>query len=207
SKVRGDFFFSYFHSYKKCYFDILWHLEESDLLLRTGNHTKYNAWQLNCSLYQYAESSISSLFWIYGEGKEHPFAHQFLRRWRNKYHHHAKVDLGVYDFSYTVDGQTTSVENDYFILPNIISNDQLSDWVARWFPDEKIVTDATVCGLVRYHHVYMSQVFREKELEMQELFPEKFLVNSTIEKRLLCGGNYTRFVSEDAFWKHSKCQS
>ena len=197
-------FFRYYHSYMECYYETEWQLEESRLLIKTGNHTQYNVWRLNQSLYSYAESSISALFWICGEGIEHPFVHQFLRRWRNKYHHHSKVDLGVYDFSFTVDDETNTLENDYYIIPNITSNKLLRGWLEEWFPGENIATDATVSGLVNHHHNYMMNTFREKESQMAEAMPAKYLVQMAIEKRLLGGGRYTRFIPEDEFWAHAK---
>ena len=65
--TRRRLFLRYLHSYKRSYHDVSWEIDECSLLIRTKDHTKYNDWKLNEALYDYAETSISALFWLVGE--------------------------------------------------------------------------------------------------------------------------------------------
>ena len=192
--------FRYLHSYLESHNDICWQIQECNLLLKNHCHDDYNTWKLNDSLYKYAEASIGALFWICGDEKKHPFAHHFLRLWRNKYHHDSKVDLQLYDFVFTVEGKSSELKNDYFISPNVNFNESLKNLVKDLFKGENVVTDATIAGLIKNHHVYMLGVFGNKEVELANKMPGQFLIHGHIKKRLRMGETYTRFVSDDDFW-------
>jgi len=172
-------------------------------LLRNNFHDDYNTWKLNDSFYKYSEASIGALFWIFGKNKKYPFAHQFLRLWRNEYHHQSKVDLQLYDFVFTIDKNSTKLKNDYFIIPNVNFNESLKRLVERYFKGDKIVTDATLAGLIKNHHIYMLGVFDNKEAELVKKMPSRFLIQGNTKKRLFTGETYTRFVSDDDFWRQT----
>ncbi len=195
--------FRYFHSYIESHNCINWQLQECKLLLRNNCHDDYNTWKLNDSLYKYSEASIGALFWMCGKDKKHPFVHQFLRLWRNKYHHQSKVDLQLYDFVFTIEEKTTELKNDYFIIPNVNFNESLKRLVKNYFKGEKIVTNATIDGLIKNHHTYMLSVFGNKEVELANKMPSRFLIQGSTKKRLLMGEAYTRFLSDDDFWGHN----
>lgn len=203
--TKRNLFIRYFHAYNRSYYEILWQLEEVSLLVRTFQHSTYNMWMLNEALYKYAESSISALNWLFKDFNDYPFAHQFLREWRNEYHHQSKVDFGLYDISFQVNGEPHSYSNEYFVIPIAIGySGRLKNLLKKWFGSDKIATNATVNGLVRHHHQYMMSSFQKYEMEMQKSMPKEYLVLNQQSKKSLGGGTYEHFLSEDEFWSQNK---
>jgi|TARA_B110000037_G_scaffold87871_1_gene104159 hypothetical protein len=206
-KLRTEIslFLRYFHSYKRAYHDLQWEIDEASLLLKIGLNGTYNIWKFNETLYKYAESSISCLYWLYGDEKmEYPFVHQFLREWRNEYHHNAKNDFVVYDFSFNVEDKRYSFKDNFYVFPITLFSDRLKKLMNKWFKSEKIVTNASVNGLVEYHHAFMLDSMSKFQEEMNKKMPEKYLINTQSLSRLLGGGSYTRLITENDFWEQKK---
>jgi hypothetical protein len=201
---KRKLFFRYFHAYKKAYHETLWQLEEVSLLINNLEHSNHNMWMLNEALYKYAESSISALYWLRGDVKDHPFVHQFLREWRNDYHHQAKVDYQLYDFSFHLDEEKHSYSDDYFVIPMVSSSGRMKKLLKKWFGSERIATDATVSGLVVHHHGYMLEVFQGYERDMQRDMPEKYLIHNSQQKGSFGGAKYEQFFPESEFWSFNK---
>ena len=170
------------------------------LLLLTHEHSDYNTRKLNEVLYRYAESSINTLFWIFGDKKKFPFVHWFLREWRNEYHHKTKIDFQLYDFGFHVDGKRLTYTDDYYIV-SVLSTERIKNKVEEYFGTAHLATNATVAGLIKNHHAYMLDVFNGVESDMKKDMPNQFLVSANINKRLLTGGTYKTFISDDEFWK------
>jgi len=198
-------FFRYFHSYKRAYHDLFWVLDECAMLIRNHEYTSYNDWQLNETLFNYAETLISTLNWLFREKKkDYPFVHQFLREWRNEYHHQSKNDFIIYDFKIQIDDTPYTFSNDFFVLPVISLTGRLKQLMEKWFDSENIATNATVNGLVKHHHYFMLKSLTDYENGLREKMPQKFLVSSLIYKRFMGGGKFSKFFSEDEFWMQAK---
>ena len=196
---RRDFY-RYYHSYIRSYHEISWELEEIRLLLLTHEHSDYNTRKLNEVLYRYAESSINTLFWIFGDKKDFPFVHWFLREWRNEYHHKTKIDFQLYDVGFHVDGEQLTYTDDYYIV-QMLSTERIKKKVEEYFGTAHLATNATVAGLIKNHHTYMLDVFSGAQGDMKKDMPNQFLVSANINKRLLTGGTYKTFISDEEFWK------
>lgn len=194
----------YLLAYKRAYHNLLWELEENEILLRFRDATEYNEWQLNEALYRYAESSISALCWLFPEKKnldDFPFVHQFLREWRNINHHEERYDFSPYDVSAHVNGQKHEFSLGYYIFPFIELNKRLNKLIKKQFTSLRVATDATVSGLVLHHHTYMKQVFVEYEGNLKKDNPtvKIFLKNRSVYNSI-SGGSYNILVGEDDFW-------
>jgi hypothetical protein len=199
-KKRRDFY-RYYHSYIRAYHEIKWELEEIRLLLLTHEHSDYNTWKLNEVLYRYAESSINTLFWIFGnDNTNFPFVHWFLRQWRNENHHKTKIDFQLYDIGFHINGEQLTYTDDYYIV-SVLSTERIKNKVEEYFGTAHLATNATVAGLIKNHHTYMLDVFSGVESNMKKDMPNQFLVSTNINKRLLTGGTYKTFISDDEFWK------
>lgn len=203
-ETKRRLLFRYFHAYNRAYHEILWELEEISMLVRTLEHSDYNMWMLNEALYKYAESSISALNWLFEDFKDYPFVHQFLREWRNEYHHQAKVDFHLYDVRFHVNGESHIYYSDYFVIPIAIHSERLKKLLFKWFGSDKIATNASVNGLVKHHHIYMLSSFQKFENEMNKTMPKKYLVHNQQSMRSLGGGTYEQLLTEDEFWIHKK---
>lgn len=194
-KEKLDSLRRYWLTYKSAYHTLLWKIEENEMLLRFQGCAIYNTWELNEALYRYAESSISALYWIFPDKKDHPFVHKFLREWRNMNHHDERSDFLINQGKFLINGEPYELPLAYNIMYHI----GLQKIVDAEFSLEKIATDATVSGLVACHHTYMERMFIDYELNLE--LPREFLEISRIYAGFFGGGKYDRFIPKDIFWE------
>ena len=83
----------------------------------------------------------------------------------------------------------------------MLSTERIKNKVEEYFGTAYLATNATVAGLIKNHHAYMLDVFNGVESDMKKDMPNQFLVSANINKRLLTGGTYKTFISDDEFWK------
>lgn len=202
--TKRELLFRCFHAYSRAYHDMLWQLDEVSLLIKTARHSEYNTWMLNEALYKYSETSIAALNWLLGGTKNHPFVHQFLRMWRNEYHHQSIVDFQLFDMRIQVNGEPHNCDNEYLVLPIVIQSERLKKLLKDWFACEGVATNATVNGLVKHHHIFMLSSFKKFENDMQHGMPKEYLTSGGLFKSSYGGGKYEIFINEDEFWSYDK---
>lgn len=77
--------------YLRAHHELMWEMISKQTLVAWKLFTKYEAWALNGALASYVEASIRTLnilekIGLY-DAQQGNLAHQFLREWRNLYHH------------------------------------------------------------------------------------------------------------------------
>lgn len=193
----------YYISYCRAYNEIQWELEEIRLLLLTAEHSNYNKLKLNESLYRYAETSINTLFWIFGkvgkDGPTFPFVHCFLREWRNECHHVGMIDFELYDIAFDVNGKKHNYKMNYYVYPMLNKIENINKKIVNYFGDKHIGTDATVAGLLKYHHDYMLKVFSDKRNETNSEMPNRMNIGQD-ELGAFFGPSHKKYIPNDEFW-------
>ena len=202
-KKKLDLLRRYWLAYKRAHHNLLWEIEENQTLLKFHECTKFNTWQLNEALYRYAESSISALYWLFPDMKysEYPFVHKFLREWRNSNQHDERTDFYLNEASFLFDEKKHNLSLGYNMLPVFELNGRLKKTVKSQFNSDRVATDATLLGLIKYHHIFMVQKFNEYETKLNKELPKKYLQSIIENHRLMAGGVFDKFVAEDSFWK------
>jgi hypothetical protein len=216
-----SFLARYWLVYARAYYALLWAIEENDILLRDGDLENYNVWQLNNTLYQYAEASISAVEFLFpaknkkekkDRYEQFPFVHKFLREWRNCNHHVMLNDFTTYEMEFRVTNELEKrgFPSNYYVLPFFLLNRRLREVVQEHFKlDVKsaktIATDATVSGLVAQHHAYMEHIFKNykrDDLPKRGNASERVLLR--VRRNIFGGGSYERFVPQDEFWSEKR---
>lgn len=200
---KRKLFFRYFLSYSRSHHIMCWEIKEADLLLKAHELSSYIVWKLNEELYRYSESSISALNWLYPERKDHPFVHQYLRAWRNEWQHESKQDFRLCDIDFEINGERQNYQNNFYA--KAIFSERIKNVLRKQFGTEFVATNATIGGLILYHHIYMMSAFSGFEENMNKEMPSKYLISSNIHKTSISvGGKYEKLYSEDEFWNPEK---
>lgn len=87
--------------YLRAHHELMWEILSEQTLLHWRPFTKYDAWPLNGEIASYVEISIRSLnilekIGLY-DAQQSNLAHQFLREWRNLYHHEVVILFEAFD--------------------------------------------------------------------------------------------------------------